>query len=80
MSDYVQKPGTGNLFKNSFKQKDAHPDYKGSINVAGTEYDLAAWLKEGKNGKYMSLSVKAKDARKPAVEKQMEDFDDSLPF
>ena len=51
----------GVLFKNNRKERDNQPDYTGKIDVGGTEYELAAWIKEGKAGKFMSLSVKPKD-------------------
>lgn len=56
----------GVLFKNDRKEQDNHPDYKGSINVGGTELWLSAWIKEGQKGKFMSLSVKPKEEAAPA--------------
>lgn len=73
----------GVLFKNDRKESDKHPDYKGSINVNGEEYWLSAWIKEGKSGKFMSLSVSAKESKPKAKQsaKQTADFDDSdVPF
>ena len=56
----------GALFKNERKTEDQHADYNGSINVAGHDYWLNAWIKTSKAGKkFMSLSVKQKDG-KPA--------------
>ena len=78
----------GALFKNEDKQQDTHADYRGSINVAGQEFWLDAWLKTSKAGKkYMSLSVKPKMAREhqgapanpPARTAPRDDFDDELP-
>lgn len=57
----------GVLFKNDRKESDKHPDYRGSINVDGVEFWLAAWIKPGQKGKFMSLSIKPKEARRPAA-------------
>jgi hypothetical protein len=68
----------GALFRNNDKSEDRHADYRGTINVAGTEYWLNAWLKTSKKGvKFMSLSVKPKEDSK---EKSKPDFDDQIPF
>ena len=74
----------GALFKNTDKQQENHPDYKGSINVAEDDYWISAWLKTSKDGKkYMSLSVQPKTPvakAPPKVESKSDDFDDDLPF
>lgn len=56
----------GALFKNDRKEKDSHPDYKGSINVDGVDYWLSAWLKEGQKGKFFSMSIQPKEQAAPA--------------
>jgi uncharacterized protein (DUF736 family) len=74
--------GTGVLFKNDHKKNDKHPDYKGDFTAFdGTKYDLAAWIKEGKNGrKFMSLKISEpwapsqEPASEPADESQDEPF------
>jgi uncharacterized protein (DUF736 family) len=59
MAEY-DNTNRGVLFKNE-KEKDSQPDYKGTLNVEGKEYELAAWIKVSKKEtKYMSLSVKPK--------------------
>lgn len=72
MGDFQQKPNTGSLFKNDRKEKDTHPDYTGTINLGGKSMRLSAWIKEGKKGKWMSLSVSEQRAR--------EDDPDRPPF
>ena len=71
----------GVLFKNDKKESDKHPDYKGNMNVDGVEHWLDAWIKEGKSGKFMSLSIKPKDAKpaKPQGKRPVPD-DDDAPF
>ena len=67
----------GSLFKNDRKETDKHPNYKGSLNVAGTDYWISAWIKKSKEGStFMSLSVeeKGKDNRKKVVEIDDSDF------
>jgi uncharacterized protein (DUF736 family) len=55
MIEYENK---GILFKNDYKKdNEKAPDYKGKINVEGKEFELAAWVREGNKGKFMSLSV-----------------------
>lgn len=72
---------SGVLFKNQQKDTDKHPDYTGKINVNGKEFRLAAWIKEGKAGKFMSLKVSELNQNGSA--KKARDFDDipnDLPF
>jgi uncharacterized protein (DUF736 family) len=76
---------TGALFKNKDKKSEKHPDYRGTVNVGGTEYYLASWLKTSKAGeKYMSLSVTEKNENNtrtpPREQPKSDDFDDDLPF
>ena len=92
MTDF-DNTNTGALFKNKEKETERHPDYRGTLNVGGTEYWVSSWLKISKAGeKYMSLSVKAKDAQpvaKPAEERAskprdngggFKDMSDDVPF
>jgi hypothetical protein len=83
MSEY-DNTNRGVLFKNDDKTEDKHPDYKGRINVGGTDYWLSAWIKTSKDGrKYMSLSpvpmekVKPKPAAKAGA---FDDIRDDIPF
>jgi hypothetical protein len=53
-----QREGSGVLFRNRGKEDDRHPDYVGALTVGGVEYQLSAWVKQGREQKFMSLSVK----------------------
>lgn len=62
-------PNSGALFKADAAKKAENPkrpDYEGSAEVDGVDYWISAWVKEGKSGKFMSLSFKPKDERKTA--------------
>lgn len=80
----------GVLFPNDKGGNDQRPDYKGTLDVGGTEYELAGWIKSSKAGKkYMSLSIKPKQERQAqkvpiATEPQPGTgsgrIDDDIPF
>jgi hypothetical protein len=58
---YEAKPNSGTLFKNDRKQTEKHPDYTGSWKDAnGKEWQLAAWVKPGKKGNFLSISASEK--------------------
>ena len=76
----------GVLYKNENKTSENHPDYSGSVNVAGTDFWLSGWLKESKKDgkKFFSLSVRPKGDAAPKLvnkPKKSSDFDDlEVPF
>jgi hypothetical protein len=79
---YEQRDNSGSLFKNDKKTEDKHPDYKGEALINGTSMWISAWIKEGKTGKFMSLSFNPKDGgngnRQQSKPKPTEDKD--VPF
>lgn len=82
MSDY-DNTNRGALFKNDKGDNASRPDYKGKLNVDGTDYWISAWLKVSKGGeKFMSLSVQEQDGARIATVQQgkRNDPDDDIPF
>lgn len=85
------KDNKGVIFKNDKKTTDAHPDYRGEINVNGQHWEISLWVNTDKNGKkYFSASIKEPYVRpesapapaqaapsQPATES---DDNDPLPF
>ena len=45
------------IFKNNKKEKDTHPEYRGTVNVEGKEYEISLWVKDGKAGKFFSGKI-----------------------
>jgi len=69
------------LSKNKRKEKETHPNLAGFINIDGVEYWLSGWTKEKNGEKYISGSVKRKDAKPEApASSASPDFDDDIPF
>ena len=61
MSKY---PNSGTLSRNKRKEKDTHADFVGQLNVLQPgEYWISAWVKEGRDGKFFSLSLKEKEPK-----------------
>ncbi len=61
---FEYKPGTFSLFKNEKRTADNQPNYRGEgKDLEGNPIEVAAWLKEGSKGKFMSCSFKVKSER-----------------
>ena len=82
-----QKELNGVLFVNNRKEKETHPDYKGSATIGGKQFWVSGWRKSSRDGnkKFLSLAFKAKEERAPVRNQQRDDpppFDDDkdLPF
>ena len=80
---------SGVLFRNKKKEKDTHPDYTGSAEIAGKDYWISAWLNVGKETsripgeKFFSIRFNEKEdyvPTSPVRDTKSEDFDDDIPF
>lgn len=81
---YEIRDNSGSLFKNDKKQEgDNKPNYTGQVMINGVEMWISAWLKDGPNGKWMSLSFKPKEQQQAAPSRPAPasaDFEDDIPF
>ena len=77
---YEQRDNSGILFRNDKKTRDTDRDYGGSATIAGVEYWISGWVKEGRNGKFMTFAFRPKDESKASAPGARVDFDDAIPF
>lgn len=90
---YQRKSGEGSLFKNGYKQKETHPDWRGDfLGLDGQEYEIAGWTKSTRAGEpWYSLKIQPKRAKpddrrpergQPVAASAAPEFDDDkdLPF
>jgi hypothetical protein len=73
----MSKDMTGSISKNKKKEKDSHPDYRGSCTINGVQYWISSWVNEGSDGKYLSLKFQQKDE---APRQSALSDDDDIPF
>ena len=60
---YEHKPGSFTLFKNDKDGNEKRPDYTGEgMDLEGRLIRVSAWIKQGKNGKFMSCNIQKKSA------------------
>lgn len=88
MSEY-DNTNRWTLNKNKEKRDQSDKDYSGSVNIDGKEYWLNGWVKNGKNGPFISGTVRPKEPRGQAVPKRADpistgrfndDMNDDVPF
>lgn len=79
----------GAIWQNKEKQKDTHPDFKGSATIEGIEFWVSAWKRKADanpNSPALSFSVTPKEqVQNQGVQQAQQaindDFeDDSIPF
>ena len=68
---------TFTLFKNDQGDNPKKPNYTGILNSEGVEFRIAGWIREGKNGKFISGTVQLKDGD---VKPKTVEIDEDGPF
>ncbi len=81
---FVLKDGQGTLHRNDKGGVETRPDYRGELMLGGVLYEVAGWLKDGKAGKWMSLSVKPKppheSAQPGSLDRPRAELDRDIPW
>lgn len=75
-----QKDNQGALFLNDKREKETHPNLKGSVIIKGVEYWVSAWNNTSKKGdKYISLSFTEKEnqSQKPQLSNIEKNFQEN---
>lgn len=81
MSEFQHKPGSFSLFKNDKGDNASRPDYRGEgKDLQGNNVEVAAWLKDGKKGKFMSCNFKLAQAQRQADKPRVQESDPDTPF
>lgn len=62
------KNNSGVFFRNDKREKETQPNATGTAMIDGVKYRISAWTKEGKNGKFQSLSFKRDDAQRSSYD------------
>jgi len=63
---YEQRDNSGSFFVNQRKSQEKHPDFTGSVMVAGVEYWISIWSKNGAKGEFWTTSLTPKEAQQSA--------------
>ena len=78
---YEPRPNTFVLFRNDKKGNEKAPDYKGNlIDENGAKKNIAAWIKDGKNGKFMSGVTEEPWEKKQGFDADKGTGSDDIPF
>lgn len=75
-----QREMTGVLFKNEKRKSDRAPEYTGECTIDGKVLRIAAWLKDGRNGKFMSIQFSEPQQQSGGGSRSRSNDDDSREF
>lgn len=57
------RDNSGILFKNDRKEKNTHPDFRGSAVIGGCEMWVSGWTKQGQKGPFITLAFQVKEQK-----------------
>ena len=82
---FEMKNNSGSLFKNDRKEKDSHPNAKGTALIDGVEYWVSSWTKKDKNGNpWQSLAftpkTEAGTMQVKSNKNSVAEMSDDIPF
>lgn len=84
---YEYKRGTFSLFRNDKGGNEKRPDYRGEgMDLEGNHIEVAAWLREGNKGKFMSCTFKPKADKQRDAKQQpkkggaFDELESDVPF
>lgn len=82
MAKFEQRDNSGSLFRNDRRENDKQPEYKGDGLINGVPVWISAWVKDGKNGKFFSMSFKLKEEQQQSQKSSYkpEPAGDDVPF
>ena len=73
---------SGVLFRNDKGNNPKRPDYRGSGNWNGAEFNISGWVKESRKdgSRFLSLKFEPKKAIETPPKTPKQEFDDEIPF
>jgi uncharacterized protein (DUF736 family) len=81
MAKLSETDNRGALFINDRRQGENSPDYRGTLNINGVEHWLSGWRKKSAMGqKYLSLSIRPKQAEPDKGQSFAAAMSDEIPF
>lgn len=74
----------GSIWPNERREKDTHPDFRGTLNADGVEYWVSAWKRRpdaNPRAPSLTFSIQKKETKpEPSKAEMPREFDDEIPF
>lgn len=64
---YTPAEGKGTIFKNDRKEKDSHPDWRGTAMIGGALVEIALWERDKGRGTFYSVAISPARDRQAAA-------------